>query len=114
MDTSNVKYMVNMFSGCSSLISIPLLDTTKVINMGNILSGCESLKYLGGFKNLHISVTSGFLDFCPNLTVESLMNVINNLSQVYNLSLKFGSINLKKLTAAQKAIATNKGWTLTE
>ena len=72
------------------------------------------MTYLGGFKNLHVPVTSGFLDQCPNLTVESLMNVINNLSTVYKLELKFGSINLSKLTAQQIAIATNKGWTLTE
>ena len=116
IDTSNVTKMVGMFSGCRSLISIPLLDTTKVTsenNMNGILWGCESLKYLGGFKNLHISVTSGFLETSDDLTVESLMNVINNLSQVRNLSLKFGYTNLTKLTSGQKAIATNKGWTLT-
>ena len=113
IDTSKVTKMGSMFSGCRSLISIPLLDTSNVNDMSSSLWSCQSLTYLGGFKNLHIPVTSGFLDQCPNLTVESLMNVINNLSQVYNLSLKFGSINLKKLTAAQKAIATNKGWTLT-
>ena len=114
IDTSNVKSMSSMFGGCRSLISIPLLNATKVTDMSGILSACESLTYLGGFKNLHIGVTSGFLDQCPNLTVESLMNVINNLSTGYNLKLKFGSFNLNKLTAQQIAIATNKGWTLTE
>ena len=81
--------------------------------MSNILRGCESLTYLGGFKNLHISVNSGFIEDCADLTVESLMNVINNLGTAYNGTLCFGSINLSKLTAEQKAIATNKGWTLT-
>ena len=114
IDTSKVKDMGSMFGGCRSLISIPLLDTSKVTDMSGILWACESLKYLGGFKNLHIGVTSGFLDQCPHLTVESLMNVINNLSSVYNLKLKFGSTNVKKLTAQQIAIATNKGWTLTD
>ena len=114
IDTSKVKDMSSMFNGCRSLISIPLLDTSKVTDMSGILSVCTSLTYLGGFKNLHISVTSGFIEDCADLTVESLMNVINNLaSGVYNLKLKFGSFNLKKLTAEQKAIATNKGWTLT-
>ena len=67
---------------------------------------------------MKVSVTSGFLNLCPNLTVDSLMNVINN---VYDLtanglsgqSLKFGQTNLDKLTPEQIAVATAKGWTLT-
>ena len=114
IDTSKVTKMGSMFSGCRSLISIPLLDTSNVNDMSSSLWSCQSLTYLGGFKNLHVSVTSGFLDFCPNLTVESLMNVINNLAKVYSGTLVFGSTNLDKLTAEQKAIATNKGWTLTK
>ena len=78
----------------------------------------DTLTYLGGFKDLKISINSDFLDRCPNLTIESLMNVINN---VYDLtanglsgkSLKFGQTNLDKLTAEQIAVATAKGWTLT-
>ena len=113
LDTRNVKNMTNMFYNCSSLTSIPLLDTSKVTSMGNMLHGCGSVKYLGGFKNLSISISAYFLDQCPDLTVESLMNVINNLATVSGQTLKFGNVNLSKLTAEQKAIATNKGWTLT-
>ena len=114
LDTRNVTNMSNMFCYCRSLLSIPLLDTTKVTDMTNILLGCEALTYLGGFKNLHISVTSGFIENSVDLTVESLMNVINNLSKGNYLTLCFGSINLGKLTSEQIAIATNKGWTLTK
>ena len=113
LDTSNVTNMDSFFYGCISLYSIPLIDTSNVTTMLGVVYGCSSLIYLGGFKNLHISVTSNFLDQCPNLTVESLMNVINNLAKVSGKSLKFGSTNLGKLTPQQKAIATNKGWTLT-
>ena len=139
LDTSNVTDMSNMFNYCSSLTSIPALDTSNVTDMYQMLSECRSLTsislldtskvtkmsyffgwnnigtltYLGGFKNLSISITSYFLDKCPNLTVESLMNVINNLATVSGQTLKFGSTNLNKLTAEQIAIATNKGWTLT-
>ena len=112
INTTNVTNMEYMFNGCRSLTSIPLLDTTNVTSMEYIFSGCKSLKYLGGFKNLSISVTSYFLEQCPKLTVESLMNVINNLATVSGKTLSFGSTNLNKLTAEQIAIATNKGWTL--
>ena len=115
LDTSNVTNMYSMFSGCRSLTSIALLDTSKVTNMSYLFgfSNINSLTDLGGFKNLSISITSYFLDLCPNLTVESLMNVINNLATVSGQSLSFGSTNLNKLTAEQIAVATNKGWTLT-
>ena len=113
IDTHQVKFMDNMFYNCSSLTSIPLLKVNNVVQISSILWGCRSVKYLGGFQGLRLSITSGFLDQCPDLTVESLMNVINNLDTAYNQTLKFGSTNLNKLTPQQKAIATNKGWTLT-
>ena len=139
LDTSNVTTMSNTFSNCSSLTSIPVLSTSNVTNMGSMLSGCSSLTSiplldtskvtdmnyfmgyitlnkltdLGGFKNLSVSITYNFLDKCPNLTVESLMNVINNLATVSGKTLNFGSDNLNKLTAEQIAVATAKGWTLT-
>ena len=115
LDTSNVTNMYNMFYNCTSFTSIPLLDTTNVTNMDYIFgfSTMNNLTYLGGFKNLSISAASYFLDRCPNLTVESLMNVINNLATVSGKTLNFGSTNLNKLTAEQIAIATSKGWTLT-
>ena len=54
----------------------------------------------------------------PNATVESLMNVINNLydltaNGLSGKTVKFGTTNLNKLTDEQKAVAVNKGWTLT-
>lgn len=118
LDTSNIEWMSSMFSSCASLTSIPLLDCGKVTSANNMLYGCKSLTDLGGFKDLKVSITYGFLEDSPNLTTESLMNVINNL---YDLTanglsgetLKFGTTNLNKLTSDQIAVATNKGWTLT-
>ena len=121
LDTSNVTNMNSMFYGCEKLTSIPLLDCGKIANkygLQYISDGCKSLTDLGGFKDLKFSITYGFLEDSPNLTTESLMNVINNL---YDLTanglsgetLKFGTTNLNKLTSDQIAVATNKGWTLT-
>ena len=48
------------------------------------------------------------------LTRESLLNIINALENgVSSKTLQLGTTNLNKLTAEEKAIATNKGWTLT-
>ena len=118
-DTSSVSSMADMFEGCISLTSIPLLDCSSITSTYSPFrdTSLNNLTDLGGFKNLKVSWDFYFLNSVPYATVESLMNVINN---VYDLTanglsgqtLRFGTINLKKLTADQIAVATNKGWTL--
>ena len=127
LDTSNVKVMDYMFFGCTKLKSLPLLDTSKVTNIKNIfganyspvITSYPELTDLGGFKNLKVDLYG--LPYLPNITVQSLMNIINNLFNLNDLpptvisrtkTLELGTTNLNKLTAEQKAVATNKGWVL--
>jgi surface protein len=122
LDTSKVTNMQGMFNNCSSLTTIPLLDTSKLSDMRWFFYGGNSLTDLDGFKDLgkQSSVTGindHFLNYAPNLTHESLMNVIYNLydrkaNRLSTLSVKFGTTNLNKLTDEEKAIAINKGWNL--
>ena len=120
LDTSNAKDVSYMFSSCSSLMSIPLLDFGKVTDASNMFGwgDIKSLTDLGGFKNLKINFRDG-LNHLPNLTVQSLMNVINNLydfranGETTTKTLQLGTTNLNKLTDEQKAVAVNKGWNLT-
>lgn len=50
---------------------------------------------------------------CPKLTVDSLLSLLNALADgVTDKTCKIGTTNLAKLTEEQKAIATDKGWTL--
>ena len=121
LDTSNVTYMSRMFKWCSKLKSIPLLDVSNATDMsymfGDTNLNLTELTDLGGFKNLKIDFID-CLNHLPNLTVQSLMNVINNLydfvgnGSTTTRTLTLGTTNLNKLTAEQKAVATNKGWVL--
>ena len=120
LNTSKVKDMMYLFNGCTSLTSIPLLDCSSVTSTTSPFGyvSFNKLTDLGGFKDLKVSWSSNFLDRVPKATVESLMNVINNLydltaNGLSGKTLKFGTTNLNKLTADQIAVATNKGWTLT-
>ena len=120
LDTSNVSAVESMFYGCDALESIPLLDFSNVGHVSSILNpsyldDLVNLTYMGGFKNLKVDFD---IQKAPNLTVQSLMNVINNLydfvgnGSTTTKTLKIGTTNLNKLTDEQKAVATNKGWSL--
>lgn len=122
---SKVTDVSNLFNDCKWLIDVPELDwgAVKTCQYPFGTANLSTVANLGGFKDLgkekSISgTTSYFLNVVPNLTHESLMNVINKLydrktAGYSTLSLKFGSTNLGKLTDEEKAIATNKGYTLT-
>ena len=64
------------------------------------------------FKPLTIPIPLDF-SYCKNLTHDSLMSIINGLAVVETTqTLTLGTTNLAKLTDEEKAIATEKGWTL--
>ena len=108
-DTRNVTSMMAMFSGCSKLISVPSFDTSNVTNMDYMFRSCQKLETIHMINigaNLDISSSTEF-------TREALLEIIGNLKTVTNTKrLTLGSTNLAKLTEEDKAIATNKGWTL--
>lgn len=126
-DTSKGTNFNYAFS-TSSLETVPLLDLSSATNISSILySNSSNLKNIGGFKDLgkayrttqsaNYSSYTLKLSGCTNLTHESLMNIINGLYDIATAGvqpqkLQLGSTNLAKLTDEEKAIATNKGWSL--
>lgn len=112
-DTSNITKYYDVFENCSSLESLDISGWTissEVTNMSYFLSNSPKLTDLKAPKIIDRSISfSG----CPNLTVTSLLSILNGLTNTTeSKTLTLGSTNLAKLTDEQKAIATNKGWTL--
>ena len=121
-DFSSATEVDQMLKNCVNLKSLPLLDFGKVKKI-NSFFGENELTYLtdlGGFKGLKIDWNDGYgLNKCPNLTKESVLNVINHL---YNFrengdstttkTIKFNSNSLALLSDEEKQIATNKGWVI--
>lgn len=110
LDTSNVTSMTSMFYDCTNLTTIPLLDTSNVTSMNYMFYNCSSLEAIHMINinaNLDIHASTKF-------TREALLEIIGNLKAQTSgtKTLKMGSTNLDKLTDEDKAIATNKGWTL--
>ena len=110
-DTANVTNMSSMFMSCTSLKTIPLLNTANVTNMNYISYGCDSLANLGGFAGLKLDLE---LAYNPLLTVDSIMNVINNAADMTSSpkTLTLHKDTFDKLSEEQIATATAKGWNI--
>lgn len=137
LDTSNVANMMYAFYGCTNLQEIGGLDTSQITSASELFHGCKSLRKIGGRLDLS-KVTSKIdttfvsclslkeveftgeirvdiaMNGCPKLSTESLVFLLNALSDTGNgKTCNIGAKNLAKLNAIQKAIATDKGWMLT-
>ena len=138
LDTSKNTVAQNMFSSCTSLTELPKLDFSNASSAYATFSWCIKLHTIEELVlgNSATTFTSTFnrCDALQNiiitgaiyndisfkdsklLTHESLMSIINALydykdsGKTYTVTL--GTENLAKLTDAEKAIATQKGWTL--
>ena len=109
LDTSNATNMIEMFSGCTSLTSVPELNASKASSLGYIFKNCTSLSSIGlyGFSySIDISPTA--------LGHDAIVALLNQAGTAYDSSQKItmGSAKLALLSDEEKAIATNKGWTL--
>lgn len=76
----------------------------------NCFEGCSRLQNITVTGELGCNMKFGD---CTQLTHDSLMSIITHLATVSTATtLTLGAANLAKLTNAEKAIATDKGWTL--
>lgn len=108
-DTSNVTNMLGMFAHCYFLTSIPKLDASKATNLSGVVNQASKLTSIGmyGFRySIDISSTA--------LQHDAIVAFLNQAGTAYNSSQKItmGSAKLALLSDEEKAIATNKGWTL--
>ena len=119
------SYIYGWLYSCSKLQSIGVLDCDSVTDIRYVLGGTNNnLTHLGGFRNLGKTSsltgtnTNYFMTYAPNLTYQSIMNVLNLLydraaNGLSNLTLKLRSNHMALLSDEDKLVAVNKGWTLT-
>ena len=102
-DTSKVTEFRNAFLGCSSITSLPLFNTSSVTNMGSAFSNCSNLTEIPQFDTSNVTNMSNMfngdtnlvtipilntskatcnnmIENCPNLSDESLNNVLYMLA----------------------------------
>ena len=115
-NTSNVTDAEYLFYNCASLTTLNLSgwDMSKIKSMLGFFYMCYKLSEIrsDGAKLPNIDLKNIRLDRCP-LTVDSIVGLLNALPQSdKGYSFQIGSNNIAKLSDEQKAIATDKGWTL--
>lgn len=101
------------FSNCQSMHTLSLPNTITTIESKNAFGNTNVLKYVtleNGFNadNLDVSY-SGKLSAA---TMVAMFEALADRTGLTAYTLTLGSTNLNKLTAEQKAIATNKNWNL--
>ena len=107
--------MNNMFGDCYSLTAIPQMDTSAVTDMNNMFNGCYSLtaitlnKTVTGWAGYAISLKDCSLG---HSAIVAFFNSLPTITSAKAITLT-GNPGVSELTAAEKAIATGKGWTLT-
>ena len=118
LNTSNVTDMSSMFSYNDKLTEIPLLDTSNVISMSNMFFYCDILTTIPLLDTSNVTNMSRMFAYCPNLSDESLNNILamcTNAVKVTNKTLSQIGLTrdqATKCTALSNYSAfTAAGWT---
>lgn len=105
------------FANCSNLVTIDEFGHPRGGEIGDgLTSAFSGTPNLENVKVKGIIAKNATFSACTKLTHDSLMNILNALKNLVGTgttrTLTLGATNLAKLTDAEKAIATEKGWTL--
>lgn len=116
-DTSNVLDFGHTFSYWDSVceeLNISGLNLERCTSMkSTFYSTSFKVILCDGLKLPDIDMSNIGLNSSTVLTVDSIVGLLNALPQSdKGYSFQIGSANIAKLTDEQKAIATDKGWTL--
>lgn len=113
--SSATAQYTGLFYYAANLVTVPMLKFEgNFAHNTNCFQGAKNLENItfGG----SITQSGMNLSYCNKLTVDSMLSLFDCLvdysgsGSTYSLTL--GTTNLNKLTNEQKAIATQKGWTL--
>ena len=108
---NNVNTIYQCFYNCYNLQETPYWDLSNVTNTNKAFSNCYSLVKF----NMYGMKVSFDISKSTLLSKNELVKIFNNLADLTNSSsqtLTLGTTLLAKLTDEEKAIATNKNWTL--
>jgi surface protein len=105
-NTAAVTNMSSMFQSCRSLVSVPLFNTAAVTNMGSMFSGCSFLVSVPLFNTGAVTGMNNMFQSCTALTTVPLFNT----AAVTSMSSMFQSCTaLTTVPLFNTAAVTNMG-----
>lgn len=111
-DAMSVGVLTGIFDGCTSLVDAGTLNFSKVRYVTNAFRNCSALEEIRVSGDIGVNVS--FAD--SPLSAESIQSIVDHLTDYSGtgttMTVTLGAENLAKLTDEEKAIATQKGWTL--
>lgn len=110
MKAESLERLMSTFMGCWSLTNIKFPKCKKITFANDAFSGCTSLATIKLDSTTVISTSISFSD--SPLTHDSALAIINALDADNPGTLTLNSAVKDALTDEDKAIITNKGWTL--
>lgn len=119
LNTSEVKSMYDMFSGCSSLTAVDLshFETSKVKNMSEMFMGCSTLKRLdlSHFKTDSLERINFLCYGCTNLESIVFGNFdTSKLKECHYMFFNCRSLKRLDLSGFDFSIVTSSTWMLGE
>lgn len=138
LDTSKVTDMANMFYNCQSLKRVPQLDTSNVTTMDSMFRSCSALTVVQQLDTAEAAVMDNMFYICSALNkvvfnpqtanwagvdislsgcclgrqaLVSLFISLPTITSAKTLTIT-GNPGCNDLTSEEKAIITNKNWTL--
>ncbi len=118
IDTSNITNFDGAFRDCTLLKTVKKIDFNSATSYSNVFQRCYALCEISNIQN--IKITGFSVSDSTLLNHDSLIRILNALydyaseGSTDTYTLIIGTVNLNKLSDEEKAIATNKGWTLVE
>ena len=119
VDTSKVTSIVNFMYGNSNLVSLDFSGCDFSSVQSAVGAFCSTYSHSdalttikGGLSGLHNCSQLSF-EYCAKLTHDSIVAVINSLGTCkYSTSFILSDTQKASLSATEKAVLINKGWTL--
>ena len=112
MKTSVCNKFNYVFYGCNKLQKVEKINFSSATDLSSAFGSCSALTSIDFEGEIPVSVS---FSNSTKLEASQLVNIMEHLKDLTGSSsqtLTLGSVNLAKLTDAEKAIALNKNWIL--
>lgn len=96
-DFDGITSLSNMFTNCTNLQTIPLIDTSKVTNMTYMFNGCSNLRTISQIDTSNVKDMSNMFNTCSKLQTIPQIDTSNVTNMSYMFYVYAGNKNLVSL-----------------